>query len=521
MLSHNHIGALLLLISNTCSTRLDDMTTAAALRAAAQTLRSPLGIDGPRAAEAQLDALAAAQELRNTLDAMVNDLLVAIAVTEDPQLLADDDGSPRDLVEVHDRLEETYAAELAAPCLGVSVHVASTRCHNALGLATRAPALVEQMRAGRLDGFRATLVHGELDEAPAEVEAAIVDELVARAERRGQWDETAGPLTSRARALLARRAPAFVAEQAATQREQRGLTKRGDCMALDRWDWQVPVEESRQVWAAVDDLAQRFMAADAADSAIAPDRRRSAAQARSDALAAIVLDRTDVIVHLHAAVPEGSPTGATGSAFSAPAESPKVVRLSGFGSTQEAVVSAEWVRAAVGSGRAVIDAPLRCDPESGGLVAGDIAKGFTPSTRRPTACSVTAGGTHTDDVDPRYRVPAAISRFVTFRDKTCRFPNCNVSQRFCDLDHVIPWPDGPTSPSNLMALCRRHHRLKQRPGWSVRLLPDATTVWTDPVGRELTTRPVDLLGSSLPPAPSGADAGWSPLERHLADLLAA
>ena len=85
--------------------------------------------------------------------------------------------------------------------------MASTRCHNALGLATRAPALVEQMRAGRIDGFRATLVHGELDEAPAEVEAAIVDELVARAERRGQWDETAGPLTSRARALLARRAP--------------------------------------------------------------------------------------------------------------------------------------------------------------------------------------------------------------------------------------------------------------------------------------------------------------------------
>jgi hypothetical protein len=91
-------------------------------------------------------------------------------------------------------------------------------------------------------------------------------------------------------------------------------------MALDRWDWQVPVEESRQVWAAVDDLAQRLMAADAADPAIAPDRGRSAAQARSDALAAIVLARTDVIVHLHAAVPEGSPTGAPGSAFSAPAE---------------------------------------------------------------------------------------------------------------------------------------------------------------------------------------------------------
>ncbi len=29
-----------------------------------------------------------------------------------------------------------------------------------------------------------------------------------------------------------------------------------------------------------------------------------------------------------------------------------------------------------------------------------------------------------------------------------------------DLDHVVPWPDGPTTVANLVALCRRHHRLK-------------------------------------------------------------
>ncbi|HNQ08421.1 MAG TPA: hypothetical protein PKH97_14690 [Tetrasphaera sp.] len=55
----------------------------------------------------------------------------------------------------------------------------------------------------------------------------------------------------------------------------------------------------------------------------------------------------------------------------------------------------------------------------------------------------------------------------------------------------MPWPDGPTSPANLIALCRRHHRLKQSPGWTVAIHPDLTVTWTDPVGRphQLSERP--------------------------------
>ena len=52
----------------------------------------------------------------------------------------------------------------------------------------------------------------------------------------------------------------------------------------------------------------------------------------------------------------------------------------------------------------------------------------------------------------------------------------------CDLDHVIPHPAGPTSESNLAALCRYHHRLKTHTAWSVRMKPGATLEWTSPRG---------------------------------------
>lgn len=98
--------------------------------------------------------------------------------------------------------------------------------------------------------------------------------------------------------------------------------------------------------------------------------------------------------------------------------------------------------------------------------------------------------------------------FVKARDGQCRFPGCAISARFCDVDHVVPWPVGATDPTNLVCLCRRHHRIKQGPRWRSRLDADGTLVWTDPTGRQSTTMPLDLLlgGSetaSAAPAVSG------------------
>ena len=56
---------------------------------------------------------------------------------------------------------------------------------------------------------------------------------------------------------------------------------------------------------------------------------------------------------------------------------------------------------------------------------------------------------------------------------------------------------GPTTATNLICLCRRHHRVKQRPGWTTRLDPDGVVHWTDPTGRRTTTAPVDHLDRVL------------------------
>lgn len=59
-----------------------------------------------------------------------------------------------------------------------------------------------------------------------------------------------------------------------------------------------------------------------------------------------------------------------------------------------------------------------------------------------------------------------------------------------DIDHTVPYPAGPTHPSNLKCLCRAHHLLKTfHAGWTDTQLPTGTVVWTSPTGHTYTTEP--------------------------------
>jgi hypothetical protein len=90
-----------------------------------------------------------------------------------------------------------------------------------------------------------------------------------------------------------------------------------------------------------------------------------------------------------------------------------------------------------------------------------------------------------------YRPPAALDRHVRFRDGTCRFPGCTVPATECDLDHLVPFPQGPTSAENLHALCRRHHGLKHEGGWRVEATPGGGLRWTSPQGATAVPHPDD------------------------------
>jgi hypothetical protein len=87
-----------------------------------------------------------------------------------------------------------------------------------------------------------------------------------------------------------------------------------------------------------------------------------------------------------------------------------------------------------------------------------------------------------------YEPPQALKDFLIARDRTCRFPGCRRSAALSDLDHAKSWDEGgSTSPENLGALCRRHHRLKTHGGWSVTSHEDGSCTWVSPHGKRFFT----------------------------------
>jgi hypothetical protein len=97
------------------------------------------------------------------------------------------------------------------------------------------------------------------------------------------------------------------------------------------------------------------------------------------------------------------------------------------------------------------------------------------------------------EVDPGYRPSKETADFVRWRDLTCRWPGCDAPVERCDIDHTVPYPFGPTHPSNNKPYCRTHHLLKTfytgPGGWSDRQLPDGTIILTAPTGHTYTTEP--------------------------------
>jgi Domain of unknown function (DUF222) len=96
----------------------------------------------------------------------------------------------------------------------------------------------------------------------------------------------------------------------------------------------------------------------------------------------------------------------------------------------------------------------------------------------------------TEPTEPGYRPSVALSEFIRWRDLTCRFPGCDAPVEHCDIDHTVPYPLGPTHPSNTKLYCRAHHLVKTFcAGWSDRQLPDGTVEITAPTGHTYVTKP--------------------------------
>ncbi len=105
----------------------------------------------------------------------------------------------------------------------------------------------------------------------------------------------------------------------------------------------------------------------------------------------------------------------------------------------------------------------------------------------------------------RYKPPAQLGDYVRARDQRCLVPGCNRPARRCDTDHSIEWHrNGTTDAKLLLCLCRRHHRLKDRPGWHFEFHGDTLTI-TTPTGRKYRPR-VPRIAEPEPEPPPEPDA---------------
>lgn len=102
-------------------------------------------------------------------------------------------------------------------------------------------------------------------------------------------------------------------------------------------------------------------------------------------------------------------------------------------------------------------------------------------------------------------IPPALQRALRSRDKGCRFPGC-CNTRYVDAHHIQHWANGgATKLSNLVTLCRFHHRAVHEGKVAVHILDDGAIRFVKPNGKSF---------DSVAPSHSHPLGDWRELPRQ-------
>jgi len=165
-----------------------------------------------------------------------------------------------------------------------------------------------------------------------------------------------------------------------------------------------------------------------------------------------------------------------------------------------------------------VDAAVLADAAQPGQSALEEGSHVPAETSLRLACDASRVVMRHDDEDGQVvevgartrTIPPALRRALQHRDRSCRFPGCNV--RIGQGHHLRHWAQGgPTTLSNLALLCRRHHRAVHEEGYQVVRLPDGVLQFRRPNGWLLPEVPA--------PAAVPADPGEALRARHAAEGL--
>jgi Domain of unknown function (DUF222)/HNH endonuclease len=353
-----------------------------------------------------------------------------------------------------------FAVDEIAAALRLSRPAAGARLHVAVEL-SRLPAVSIALSSGVLDVPKTRAVVDAVTPLDAPTATAVVERVLPRAGR-----QTVGQLrASLARAVLAADPAAAEArhERAVASRQVTVRAAR-DGMA-ELWAL-LPADAAVAVYGRVDAIAREE----------APDDRGMDAR-RADALVTAVLGAPQPIAaSVHVTVPVETAVGVGDQPGG----------LAGYGP-----IPGSMARRLAAGAAAAGHRDRAAQSSSVGAAAGKTAAASDPVSVRP--CASASQRTAVSQVAAvgatAYTPSAALADLVRVRDVTCRFPGCRQPAARCDLDHVVPWPTGPTTAANLAALCRHHHRMKHQTEWSVRTGPGAELVWTAPSSHTYVSNP--------------------------------
>lgn len=343
-------------------------------------------------------------------------------------------------------------AEELTPLLRVSMREAERRIEDGKSLTGRMPGLLAAMRAGELEAHGARRVLAVVDplddDAARNVDGLLAEKLVNAPET--AWQP--GNLAQRVRRLVEKVDPGGQTERARQARAERRVELTPGEHGMSSLEAQLPAEVAGACYSRVDGMARSL-------------RRggdgRTLEQLRADVTADLLLGRDPgvsppeaaAMVHVHVPVD------------AALAISDDGCELDGYGP-----IPAPIAREIMTNTRSIWRAVL-CDPGTGEPV--DLGR----TRRRPSA---------------------VIRDLVRIRDRECVMPWCHRPARHCDHDHEQAWAapggGGSTSVANGGPRCRRHHRLKDQPGWSARYDPvHGITRVTTPHGATYTAHREPVL----------------------------
>ena len=171
-----------------------------------------------------------------------------------------------------------------------------------------------------------------------------------------------------------------------------------------------------------------------------------------------------------------------------------------------------------------VDAAVLADAEAPGQSVLEDGVRVPAGTSQRLACDASRVVMRHDaegrvvEVGARTRtIPPALRRALQHRDGGCRFPGCGV--RVGQGHHIRHWAQGgPTTLTNLLILCRRHHRAVHEEGFQVERQPDGEPRFRWPDGRSMpdVPPPFEVTGDPLGVLQAWRQAAGLDLHPHTA-----